>query len=857
MSTPTPLPVVTWPALDAAAPAPIGRLVFGLAAALILILAGAIVVGLAALRAEAIATGTRLAESFARVIAEQTTRTLQTADLHMELAALGIARLEAAGTLNEQSARALLREHAMALPFVRAMWVMNAQGRIIYDSDVGNVGVSLADRPYFRIYVTQPQTGFHVDAPVRSRSTDRWLITATRPLRSSDDALAGIIVVAMEPPFFDSLWSTLDVGADGAVALLRRDGVLMMRSPIVDDFMGRDLSATPMFTGVLPHSPAGTYDRESAVDGKRRLYAYRTLSAPSDLVIVVGRSYDLVLAPWHRLAMEALAFWAAATLAIIVLGWLLERAWRQRARADAAGRDMAQRFILATDAASIGVWDWDLTADRWCASPTYFTMLGYDPAEGFGDRAQWLARVHPQDRASVEARIQSAPAGAAAPYQYEARMRHADGSYRWIAVVGRVLARGEDGKATRLIGVRIDVTEGKLREEALREAKEKLHLFIDHAPSAIAMFDRDMRYIAYSRRWLEDYDLGESNLAGRSHYDIFPDVPERWKKIHRRCLAGAIERADEDPFPRADGSVDWVRWEIRPWAQADGSIGGIVMFTEVITARVRAEGDIRRLHDELRLRAAELEQRVAERTSQLEVAKLLAEGADQVKSVFLATMSHELRTPLNSIIGFTGILLQRLPGELNAEQEKQLCIVRDASRHLLALISDALDISKVEAGELHVARDRFDLSALLERLGSAFAPQAERRRLAFTLDAGDGESMAMGDARRVEQVLNNLVSNALKFTPRGGISLSCVRKGDFFVITVADTGVGIRREDMDRLFRPFSQIENGLSGISQGTGLGLAISLRLVQALGGRLTAESEWGKGSRFTFTLPAGATP
>ena len=203
---------------------------------------------------------------------------------------------------------------------------------------------------------------------------------------------------------------------------------------------------------------------------------------------------------------------------------------------------------------------------------------------------------------------------------------------------------------------------------------------------------------------------------------------------------------------------------------------------------------------------------------------------------------------------FTGILLQKLPGPLNAEQEKQLGIVRNASRHLLALINDVLDISKVEAGELSLSREAFDLRALLERLGAAFAPQAARRGLGFGLDIGQGEAGVTGDARRVEQVLNNLLSNALKFTTEGQITLRLAREGDAFVIAVADTGVGIKAEDMGKLFRPFSQIETGLPGLREGTGLGLAISLHLAQAMGGQIAAESAWGKGSRFTFTLPAG---
>jgi signal transduction histidine kinase len=313
----------------------------------------------------------------------------------------------------------------------------------------------------------------------------------------------------------------------------------------------------------------------------------------------------------------------------------------------------------------------------------------------------------------------------------------------------------------------------------------------------------------------------------------------------------AGERVSVDrSYRRKDGSVFAV--EINACQTAGGLVLGIV---RDITERKQAEAELCRLHEELQRHAAELDQRVARRTQELLVAKERAEAADRVKSVFLvhdvATSCAPRSTPSSAS---PASCCEKLPGPLNAEQDKQLGIVRNASRHLLALINDVLDISKVEAGELSLACERFDLRALLGRLSTAFGLQAERAGLNFTLEIGESELFVMGDTRRVEQVLNNLLSNALKFTPRGDIKLSCARAGGVFAIAVADTGVGIKLGDMDKLFRPFSQFETGLPELREGTGLGLAISKHLVEAMGGQLTAESHWGKGSRFTFTLPTG---
>jgi signal transduction histidine kinase len=248
-----------------------------------------------------------------------------------------------------------------------------------------------------------------------------------------------------------------------------------------------------------------------------------------------------------------------------------------------------------------------------------------------------------------------------------------------------------------------------------------------------------------------------------------------------------------------------------------------------------------------------LERLVGERTRELVAARDVAESANRVKDIFLATISHELRTPLNSIIGFSDILLGGLAGELNREQKTQLGIIHKSGQQLLALIGDVLDISKIEAGQLRLDLARVPLQEMLLEQRRVFELQARERGLALEFDYPPEPIEVIADAQRLRQVIGNLMSNALKFTDRGSVGLLAERLGDRVRITVHDSGVGIAADDQLNLFKPFRRLAPRQGGSRDGTGLGLAISHRLVGAMGGEMGVSSEPGRGSRFWFTLPS----
>jgi len=210
---------------------------------------------------------------------------------------------------------------------------------------------------------------------------------------------------------------------------------------------------------------------------------------------------------------------------------------------------------------------------------------------------------------------------------------------------------------------------------------------------------------------------------------------------------------------------------------------------------------------------------------------------------------------LNSIIGFTGIMLQGLTGPLNPEQQKQMSMVQNSSRHLLSLINDVLDISKIEAGQLVLSSASFDLGASIEKMVKLVSPLAEKKGITLQSDLPDIPATITTDQRRLEQVILNLLSNAVKFTEKGRIDISCRSVNDHFLLSFTDTGIGMAEEDIPDLFQPFHQIDTGLARKSEGTGLGLSICKKILDLMGGSIEVESRLGQGSTFSIHLPRKA--
>jgi len=497
-------------------------------------------------------------------------------------------------------------------------------------------------------------------------------------------------------------------------------------------------------------------------------------------------------------------------------------------------RESEERFNLAMNASQDGIFDWNPVTNEVYYSPGWKSMLGYSSDELPNDFAVWERFTQPDDLKKTCVLVDDLAAGRIERFESEFRMQHRDG--HWVDILSRATAVfGAEGRAIRIVGTHVDISERKRAEAALAEAHKRLSFHVVNSPLGVIEWEGGTHIKTWSKQAEEIFGWRAEEVVGKNWSDfkfIHPDDAEHVAEALVPLFQGAVSfnTVTHRNF-RKNGAVIHCQWHNSTLMDDQGRIISILSQVADVTELKNYE-------------------------ERLVLAKEQAEVASEAKSQFLANMSHEIRTPLN---GLLGMLQLTETTELDGEQREYIAHALRSGRRLSRLLSDILDLSKVEAGRMSVLAEPFDIRDTLESITQMFEPAARKKGLELRLDISpDLPTTLLGDATRLQQVLSNLAGNAVKFTESGFIEIGALpippKKNEQYRILfcVKDTGLGLEADSLDKLFLPFYQVENSFTRNFQGAGLGLAICKRILDLLGGNMAVESEKGEGANFCFSVP-----
>lgn len=479
-------------------------------------------------------------------------------------------------------------------------------------------------------------------------------------------------------------------------------------------------------------------------------------------------------------------------------------------------------------------------------SRTEYRIYGLDPSEPSPAYGEMLVKcIHPEDRRLLDETFQRAIQESRV-YELEHRIVWPDGTVRWVFDRAHPYV-DTNGKLLRYIGTTLDITERKQLEKALRTEKEFAEGLLETAPVNVLVLDEKGGIVSFNRHLEELIGYSLTEVKGRSWIDTF--IPERERQRIQSVFKTAVTEyptaGNINPILTRDGSEHIIEWFDTTLKDEFGALTGLLAIGIDVTEKVQADAELARHRQHL-------EQLVAERTRDLADAKLTAESATHAKSAFLANMSHEIRTPLNVVTGMAHLIRR---GGVNAKQSGQLDKLEIASTHLLEIINDILDLSKIEAGKFELEEAPLQIDHLIGNVVSMLHDRITVKHLGLTTGIDLLPNNLIGDPTRVQQSLLNFACNAIKFTESGAITLRAqlIEDGaeDALVrFEVQDTGVGVAPDALPKLFSAFEQADSSTTRKYGGTGLGLAITKKLAQLMGGDAGVQSTLGVGSTFWFT-------
>jgi two-component system cell cycle sensor histidine kinase PleC len=639
------------------------------------------------------------------------------------------------------------------------------------------------------------------------------------------------------------------------ILLSNADGVITAGIPPVGAPIGQKLS------GVLGDVPALTILGASAgvveiplADGSRAFTTVRTLAGGrGQLAIVQAR--DDALARWRADTTLTVTLSATTGFVLLILGFAFHWQATRAREADLIYDTVRSRIDTALNRGRCGLWDWDIARGRIYWSHSMFAILGLAPRDELMTFGEVSRLVHPDDIKLYEVAAQLADATANA-IDHEFRMLHASGKWVWLRARCEMVRQASE-PGLHLIGIAVDITEQKSLVERTAAADLRLRDAIETIPEAFVLWDADNRLVLCNSNFQALHNLPDPAItAGTSYEDV---VAAGRKHVMRTKVMS------EDPLvPGArtfEAQLDNAHWlQISERRTKDG--GYVSVGTDITPLKLHEKklieseqrliatvADLRNSQHKLEMQARQL----SEMAQKYAEEKNRAEEANQTKSKFLANMSHELRTPLNAVIGFSEIMESGMFGALGAEKYYEYCRdIRESGQYLLDVINDILDMSKIEAGRIKIDLEDIELDAILSDALRVVTARAQDKRLKVTSSIAPGIRFK-ADRRAVKQVALNLLSNAVKFTAaEGEIAVRGRVSRDTVSIAIQDTGIGIPRDALRKLGRPFEQVESQLTKTHHGSGLGLAIAKSLVELHGGAMRIFSRHGIGTIVAVRFP-----
>lgn len=645
------------------------------------------------------------------------------------------------------------------------------------------------------------------------------------------------------------------------------------RRVYVTDEAGRVIAALGAPEGALPDDlvtllgatqPLTTFGERAGVmtltlpSGETALATVRGLAPGRAAQVALVQSVDSALEGWRAGARSSITLFAASGFALALLGLAFH--WQAARARSAAGAndDMRQRVDTALARGRCGLFDWDVARGRIFWSRSLFELMGYPARDALISFGEFNALIHPED-SDFYALADEIARGATTTIDRMFRIRDARGEWMWLRARGELVRNaGDDGP--RLIGICVDVTEQRTLAERTATADMRLRDAIETISEAFVLWDSDNRLVMCNSKFQHLYELNEGSVFPGARRDDIIAVGRQPVIVTPVKPEGRVEEGART----YDAQIEDGRWlHINERRTKDG--GFVSVGTDITSLKRQEErlmeseralianvADLRKSRQTLEVQAqqlADLAEKYAEQKSE-------AESASKAKSDFLANISHELRTPLNAIIGFSEIMESGMFGDLGSEKYYEYCRdIRESGQHLLDVINDVLDMSKIEAGRFGITRQTIDIDKVVLDAMRVITPRAEEKSIALRAEAATGVTVEV-DRRALKQILLNLLSNAVKFTPAGGrITVRTRAVGGAMNLYIEDTGIGIPKEALPKLGRPFEQVESQFSKSHKGSGLGLAISRSLTELHGGAMRIRSTVGAGTVVLVRLPLRA--